>query len=158
MSEHLKIIPAGPEHRNFILKTFCIEYSKIHHISKNVAAAKMSVLLDSWKTEIATVDGAPGEIMGFLVYRDRGMLAWLYVKQLYRRHGVAKTLLTHADVWPGAVDVAFFSPHAAKLARDHGYTLRWRPYEPDCEAAKWANVERLLNAMSAESNAAEQGE
>jgi GNAT superfamily N-acetyltransferase len=144
VSEHIKIIKAGPEHRNFVLKSFAIEYSKQHHISKNAAAGKMATLMDAWKTIVATVDGAGDEILGYLVYRDRGMLAWVYVKHQYRRHGVAKALLAHADVWPGSVDVAFFSPHGASLAKDRGYTLRWRPYAPDVELEAWANVSKLI--------------
>jgi GNAT superfamily N-acetyltransferase len=144
MSDHLKIIPGTQDHRNFILKTFAIEYSRIHHINKNIAAAKMGVLLDSWHTAVAEAEGVPGEILGFLVYRDRGMLGWLYVKQQYRRHGIARALLAHADCWPGSVDVAFFSPHAAALAKEHGHVLRWRPYAPDTELEAWLNVSKLI--------------
>lgn len=81
-----------------------------------------------WKTVVAELPDVPGEICGWLVYRNAREVAWLNVKARYRRNGCAKALLAHAGVVPGRVACAFLDPRLDGLARPRGFRLVFRPF------------------------------
>jgi GNAT superfamily N-acetyltransferase len=142
--DHVRIIPADKRHLNLIRSSFVKEYSRIHHIPPAVAYSKLDTLMHAWTVVVAVTDVSDDEVLGWVLYKNSSMIGWLYVKPIYRRHGVCRHLLSSLGVVSGAVDVAFFSLHAAKLAKEKGLAIRWRPYQPDTEAESWSNVVRMI--------------
>lgn len=121
---------ATPAHHALILDSFLHEYRgtmAAKHTPPAVLLAKMRALLLSptWRTLVATPDG--DEVLGFLVYRDAGCAAWIQVKRIYRKRGVARALVNAAGLSTFILDVAFM-PDRRKAGWPQ---LRFRPYLPD---------------------------
>lgn len=138
MSTPIAIIPAQPEHHALILDSFWREYSDCP-LARGVPAAvlsgKMQTLLLSplWRALVATPEGDPGTVLGYLVWRDASTVGWLHTLRFWRGKGVARALLAQAGVSPGVVSCAFLPPNMAQAATARGWTLRFRPYLPDVE-------------------------
>jgi GNAT superfamily N-acetyltransferase len=120
-----------------ILDAFWKSYSLSHH-AKGVPAhwlrRLMLPLLDSWQIVCAVAADDPDEVLGFVVYRDTRTIAWVHVKERYRRRGVAAALLAFVGVRKGEVFTPFLATHLEdgasfpKIAHNLGYTVRFRPY------------------------------
>ncbi len=134
-----------------------------YRVPPHTLVTKLEQFRDSpdWKLIAACPDSNHDEVMGMLVYRYQNnnnrnpALAWITVKPLYQRKGVAKALLQHAGVKSGDVDCAFLLQNVVNRrlsyknsteiesweflgvltdwARQHRLTLRFRPYLPDVE-------------------------
>lgn len=137
---------------NYVRKSFAVGYARIHKISPALAGAMLEPLLGAWDCFIAEAEGVPGEILGWILARDKRMLGWVSVKQQYRRHGIAELLLNHVGVVSGSVDACFFSPHATKIAKEKGIIVRWRPYEPFAEAEYADKVASWVNSAVAQTD------
>lgn len=142
---NIAITPAQLQHHNFIFDSFVREYSRLHDIPTAILWSGLFGLLhdSDWKCAVALSPEDSDEFMGWVLYLDTdtsNTLAWLYVKPQYRNWGVATALLAHAEIGKGNVDVAYFSPRVAKLAKAKGYTLRWRPYLPAISEIKLAEL------------------
>jgi hypothetical protein len=126
----IQVTDATPAHHALILDSFLQEYRQSRaasHTPPAVLLAKMRQLLNSptWRTLVATPDG--DEVLGFLVYRDAGCAAWLQVKRIYRKRGVARALCATAGLSTFCLDVAFM-PDRRKAGWPQ---FRFRPYLPD---------------------------
>lgn len=139
MSAPIRIAPARDQHRALILDSFWREYRSCpmaKGVPPGVLTRKLEALLDSpsWRALVATPDDDVDSVLGYLVYRDPFTLGWLHTLRNFRHKGVARALLSHAHVLPGHASCAFLPPGVAKVATEHGYTLRFRPYLPDIAA------------------------
>jgi GNAT superfamily N-acetyltransferase len=126
----IRIQDATPAHHALILDSFLHEYRRTMaaaHTPPAVLLAKMRALLSAptWRTLVATPDG--DEVLGFVVYRDTSTAAWLQVKRIYRKRGVARALVNAAGLSTFCLDVAFI-PDRRKAGWPQ---LRFRPYLPD---------------------------
>ena len=88
--------------------------------------AVLSRLLRSWTLYVAVVEAVQDEIAGFVLCQPGKALATLYVKKVYRRRGVARTLLDAASLRDFLA--VFYRPHPFKLAMAKGYHPRLSPY------------------------------
>lgn len=135
----ISVVAGKPEHLALVLDSFAHQYRETsygHGVPFAVLIRKMSALLDDgWETTVATPDGEPDNVLGFVVARPypRLQVAWLQVKAPYRRAHVA-TALWEAIAGPDAreIECAFIDTKVAKMVKQlFGQTLRFRPYLPD---------------------------
>lgn len=102
----------------------------------------------NWKLSVAASGFDDNEILGFMLYRhtpfiipnrqanspgSNPAIAWITVKPIYQRRGVATALLKVAKFPKGDIDCAFLLPQVAELAKRHGYNLHFRPYLSEVE-------------------------
>lgn len=128
-------------------------------VPARVLLSKMEALLasPSWTLSVACLPEEPDEILGFVVWRPEvvsdptpsadpftlrvfplrqaGAVAWLQVKELYRRRGIARALWEHAGPHGDEVLSPFAVPDAVAALRRDGIRLRFRPYMPEYDAA-----------------------
>lgn len=135
MSSEIRIRPGRPDERSLVLQSFVREYRGAPYatgVPPNALTAMMTRFLDAWGFSVA-VEPESDEILGFAV-GGQGRIAWLQVKRLYRRRGVAKALLSELDVTPGRFSVPFLpgrtelGPNFGAFAAAHGYRLQFRPW------------------------------
>lgn len=96
-----------------------------HPIAKNLCAGEvvflLAPMLKKWNALVA-VDPETGVGLGWLVYRDPGLVAWGFVKPWYRRKGVMRGLAEHAAIASG-FDLVF--PTNLKF---RAWRPRFRPF------------------------------
>lgn len=89
-------------------------------------------LLAIWDVFVAVSPDDSDEILGWICSRSPDRVAWIYIKAIYRRAGVATSLLAHAGV--GRVLRAPFvatSRWFVEAAREKGFRIRYRPHDRD---------------------------
>lgn len=79
----------------------------------------ISTLLLSWSCIVA-VDPDTDTILGWLLYRDRETVGWIFTKPWYRGRGIARALLNHAEIRP--------APALAFPTTFKAYPVRVRPF------------------------------
>lgn len=130
--------------RGFVIMSFVRSFGRSAYAT-GVDAAVLIDLLDPmlivWPTTVAE---AGDELLGWLCAKAPDHVAWLYVKPDFRRRGVARALLDHAEIGK-QVSTPFMptksidertSFHAFTKAR--GYQVHFRPYLPLQQVAKVA--------------------
>lgn len=134
----IDIIPALEEHRAFMLDAFSREYADngAHSsgIPPRVFLPKMEAILraDGWSALVATPEGMPSEILGFVVFhRLKSQAAWIHVKKIWRRKGIGAALWSATEISDTRINCAFLTPDMVKLTKGFGFFLRFRPYIPD---------------------------
>ena len=91
-------------------------------------------VLATHRTLVATPHGDPDEILGYVCHDGPSCVGFVYVKEALRQKGVATALLHAAGIQKGEVAsplIVTKLPGAGnfpKLAEQHGYTLRFRPW------------------------------
>ncbi len=155
MSESIRIREMTDADVNLVRKSFVREYSKAHGISPALASSKLEPLLGAWNCDVAEADGVPGEVLGWILWRDKSTVGFLYVKPLFRHHSIAGRLLSHVGLSDRPISTPFYTPFAGKWCKKYGITLRWRPYLPDVEAEEWQATVSQASAMLAASREAE---
>lgn len=151
----IAVATSKPEHRALVLDSFAHQYRETsygHGVPFAVLIAKMRALLDDgWVTVVATPEGEPDNVLGFVVYRDfpRLQVAWLQVKAPYRRAHVATALWdTIAGPNQREIECAFIDSKVAKMVKQlFGQTLRFRPYLPDISAHRLAQIAKAADTM-----------
>lgn len=135
MTDDLTISPASPDEANYIRDSFWRAYRHSHYAH----GAEPRLLIDllsrllvhpEWFTLVVSCPDVPGEVLGWVTYKNATTIAWIDVKPLYRRRGIAKMLLKHIGVQAGPIACAFIDPRVDSIARPRGLMLRYRPYLP----------------------------
>ena len=113
---------------------------------------KMNALLDDgWGITVATPDGEPDSVIGFVVSRPypRLQVAWLQVKAPYRRAHVATALWEHiAGPNQREIECAFIDSKVAKMVLQlFGQTLRLRPHLADVAEYRLAQIAKAADTM-----------
>ncbi len=121
---------ATPEDESFIFSSWLVSFRENgdwpRRISKGryFAEHKITVmkLLAVSSTLVACNPDKPGQILGYVVHQGRNILHWLYVKEPFRRDGLATRLLTEAQATDA--DCSHWTSAAAAL----GARLRYDPF------------------------------
>lgn len=130
------------------MDSFVTVYSQAPHArgaSRAVLASLMEPVLRAWRTRVA-VDPDNGQIVGFCIFERRApRIAWVQVRDVWRRKGVATALLSDSGSVRAEVETPFMvqriglikhgdrrwestGPKLVDLAQKNGVTLRFRPY------------------------------
>ncbi len=118
-------------------------------VPPQILVNKLEILINSprWKLLVAAPSTADDEVMGMLLYRPITRatpwqtVAWVTVKPLWQRKGIAKALFAVAKLIRGDVECAFLiEDDVMRWSEQHGYTLLFRPYLPEVEM--WTALER----------------
>lgn len=114
---------------------FVKQYTKMQRgLPGKLACALFENVLDSksWLGQIATVADEPGEWLGYILAEpNKHQLAWVYVKSIYRGHGVGLALLNAAGLKKHReIETAFAGTPRSYAARTKGWNFRWKPYLP----------------------------
>jgi len=119
----------------FVFNSFTLEYARSIFAEgmSRVAVRQLIVnyVLDyRWKVRILIDDETPDEIIGYVIFKDETHVAWLYVKGIYRRKGLASRLLHDICVAKGPIKATFIpSPDFSRKARSKGWNLLHRPWQ-----------------------------
>lgn len=84
-----------------------------------------------WDITIACDDGAPSEILGWIMGLDRSRVAWVYVKEEYRKANVARRLyesLPEREESRGDVYAPFVTLAGKRFAERLGRRVLFRPF------------------------------
>jgi GNAT superfamily N-acetyltransferase len=129
-----QIRPFRPaEDLNYVTSSFGREYSRTPLAMGTPArvldaAIKRLIEDPEWKLAVCHLEGFEDEICGWILWRDESTVGWVDVKHLYRRQGVARALVSHADLQRGRLNAAFCVPKVSQMAHRHGLCIDFRPY------------------------------
>ncbi len=136
----MKIREARESDQSFVLDSFCREYLSTPYAQGASFGTIRGLMFDllaspKWQCLVGCDDENEDEIYGYVVYRVHSddhtpqSVAWLHVKNIYRRQGFGAQLLTASvPAWSAPIHCPFLSPRVLKLALRFNLTLRFRPY------------------------------
>ncbi len=147
---HLPIRDGRPDDWPYIFDSFVTVYSQAPHArgaSRPVLASLLEPVLRSWRTRVAVDPQDDTTIVGFVIHEPRQpRIAWVQVREAWRRKGVATALLADTGSVRSEVETPFMvqriglikhggrwestGPKLTDVAGHHGITLRFRPYLP----------------------------
>jgi GNAT superfamily N-acetyltransferase len=121
----------------YVYQSFAEEYLRSPHgkpLGETKVRRCIGVLLQSpaWQLTVAAPK-AGDEIYGWVLH-NAASIAWLHVKEIYRRNGFARALLNTLCVSSGTVDTPFVpmrtsvAPNFPQWAATKGYRIRHRPH------------------------------
>lgn len=113
------IRPALPEDISFIystwLNSFRVDSALGNSVSKTVYFGSyhsiVDRLLDESRVLVACLSDDPKVILGYLVSQSANVLHYCFVKEAFRRHGIASALFDEAFHGAGAVSVSVSVQH-----------------------------------------------
>lgn len=138
-----------PDDWPYILDSFVTFYSQAPHArgaSRAVLASLMEPVLRAWRTRVAVDPDDDSTIVGFCIFERRSpRIAWVQVRDAWRRKGVATALLSDSGSVREEVETPFMvqriglirhssgrwesvGPKLVDIAKANGVTLRFRPY------------------------------
>ena len=134
------IRPASQTDYHYLLANFVHSYRHsafASGVSNAVLRQLIEPLLSSWNCSIAAPLDQPEFIAAWLLYRDANTVGWIHVRPTLRNKGLAAALLEQAGINRGRVVAAFLPTDLegatgsfVTVAKEHGYTIRFRPYLP----------------------------
>jgi len=118
----------------FVLDSFTKDYARVPYtegLTRSQVRNLMVTLLSApgWCCSILCDDEERDEIIAYAVWKAKDVIAWLHVKGIYRRRGMAKRLLNAIGARPGPIRTP--NPPGSKLARAaraRGWQIHPRPY------------------------------
>lgn len=132
-SIHLR--PLQESDRHWILDSYLKTYGRSAYaegVPGHLLIDLMEPLLIAWDVSVAVSADDPAEALGWIVYKAPDRVAWLFVKPVYRRSGVAKALLYRSGVGKFVsapfVPTRLFGEPFQRVATARGYRVRFRPY------------------------------
>ena len=134
----IAIRPFKPQDRAFVLdsmrRTLVRNSAYATGLQPEVLNLLVEPVLATYTTLVATPQGDPDEILGYVIHDGPHVVGFLYVKEALRRHGIGSALLKAAGVEKGEVVAPLIvtklpgAGNFPKLAETKGYTLRFRPW------------------------------
>lgn len=134
--------------RNFVYKAWISSYrgsDRAGVIPDNVVYALTRITINQlinrgMKIAMAVSPDDPDQILGFIAWEAPGpILSYLFVKDLFRRQGVATLLKAYANFAPGQpVFHTFWTPdvkHLGKTVHVPGFARRKLAYDPSRDGA-----------------------
>jgi len=131
--------PALPQDRAYLLSATRNTLVQNSAYCSGMHPAAMAVLLEPifavYSTVVAVADGDGDTILGFVTFRSPTEVAFVYVRERFRGHGIARGLLDYAGIKRGEIYCALMvtklaGASFAKSAQLKGYRLLFRPYIP----------------------------
>jgi hypothetical protein len=131
--------------RAFITDSMRRTVSRSSAYAKGLHPEVLNFLLDSILATYTTLVATPGDstgashsddILGYLLHDGPSKVAFVYVKEKLRRKGICNALLGAAGVKRGEVVTPMLVTALAgvgnfpRAAQNHGYVIRFRPWEP----------------------------
>lgn len=132
------IRPSRPSDRAFILdsmrRTLVRNSAYATGLQPEVLNLLVEPVLATYRTLVATPEGQPDEILGYIAHDGAHVVGFLYVKEALRGKGIARALLNSAGIEKGEVVTPLLvtklpgAGNFPKLCEAHGYTVRFRPW------------------------------
>ena len=132
----LTVRPATGDDSAYVMDSFVHEFGASVYADGLGRGRVRRLMLDCWGAGFAPSvlyeSDTPDEIIAWCMHRHDAV-AWVHVKGIYRRHGMAKELLGRLGIAKGKILTPFVpSPAFAREARRHGWNLCHRPWIGSC--------------------------
>jgi len=138
MPATIDIRPFRPGDRAFVLdsmrRTLVRNSAYAAGLQPQVVDLLIEPVMATHQTLIATPQGDPDEILGYVTHDGPSVIGFLYVKEALRQKGIATALLKAAGITKGEVVTPLLVTklpgvgNFPKLCEAHGYTVRFRPW------------------------------
>jgi len=132
------IRPFQPQDRAFVLdsmrRTLVRNSAYATGLQPEVLNLLVEPVLATYRTLVATPQGDPDEILGYIIHDGPHVVGFVYVKEALRQKGIASALLKAAGVEKGELVTPLLvtklpgAGNFPKLCETKGYTVRFRPW------------------------------
>ncbi len=134
----IAIRPFQPADRAFVLdsmrRTLVRNSAYATGLQPEVLNLVVEPVLASYQTLVATPEGDPDEILGYVITDGPSTVGFVYVKEALRQKGVANALLKAAGVRKGEIVCPLIVTKLTgvgnfpRFCEGKGFTLRFRPW------------------------------
>lgn len=138
MPAKIAIRPFAPTDRAFVMdsmrRTLVRNSAYAAGLQPEVVNLLIEPIVTTYRTLVATPDGQPDEILGYIIHDGPATVGFVYVKEALRRKGIAAALLRAAGVGKGEIVAPLLvtklpgAGNFPRLCEEHGYTVRFRPW------------------------------
>ena len=146
----IAIRPFRPTDRAFVLdsmrRTLVRNSAYAAGLQPEVVNLLVEPVLATYTTLVATPQGDPEEILGYVIHDGPHVVGFVYVKEAIRQHGIATALLKAAGIERGELVTPLLvtklpgAGNFPKLCETKGYTVRFRP---------WMELSRMARMLEA---------
>jgi len=131
--------PARPEDESIIFHAWLLAHRESGDWPKRLSSRRyfaehkvtIMKILARAQTVVACNADREWQVFGFIVFEKPRILHWVFVKQIYRREGIAKQLALEASQSLDRARLDTVCSHwttAAAMLREHGWHLRFDPF------------------------------